>query len=656
MLLILMLMRIFCVIPICKDIPCSSSGEASHGDDCNSKATMESMELQVETAMEASMQSLQEINDDRQISAMNNDVHPVLDHCVIMADTTGEQEKVVFSQCGTILVAEGIGLAVSQEIKPEGPRKARVASMGVVVLLNEIKAKKKDHSNKAKSSVVSLGSENYDSVEGGRLWILWRKNLLLTVLRKCDQAIIIFVRRGLWDHLKIVENDMGSSSWVIGGDFKITARAKESSDFEVMGVHFTPDMKEMLDFPESFVEFKAQGVSVTALRRIEDERTLQAELVDLEIAESEFYRGRNIVDNTLLSQEIVKGYSRRSLSPREHRDPLSPYLFVIAMNVLYFLLDAAAKQGIFKFHPKCKRVPLTHFALLGHLPVRYLGVPLVTRKLTSKDYATLLARSRTSSTNGQIIILASGDSDTPARGARVGWNQVCSLKSEGGLGLRNLVVWSRACCLLLVRNILDDEGSLWIAWIKEYCFKSVSYWEVDCKPHFSWILTKLLKLREEARRLLCPYANWNSIKGKWIWDNIRDNREKVAWHRLDRFGVIVGNVCGLCGTGVESRDHLFADCSYTKGVWGAALCACSFSYVARTWDEHLHWMLANLKGKTLRVRVLKLAWTGFLYLIWEERNHRHHRNLIRSVDVIVNRLMEAVKIKLYRHRCIELRM
>ncbi|XP_038998865.1 uncharacterized protein LOC120124223 [Hibiscus syriacus] len=168
-------------------------------------------------------------------------------------------------------------------------------------------------------------AENYNSVEGGRLWILWRKNLLLSVLRKCDQAITLFgtvdghrtgitaiygsnhgvLRRDLWIHLKTVANYLSSFSWVVGGDFNIIASPEESSDFDVMGVHFTPDMREfqeflddlelmdhpflgplftwsnrqegsflakkldrilvnsqwMLDFPESFVEFKAQGVS-----------------------------------------------------------------------------------------------------------------------------------------------------------------------------------------------------------------------------------------------------------------------------------------------------------------------------------------------------------------------------------------------------------
>ncbi|XP_039051357.1 uncharacterized protein LOC120192683 [Hibiscus syriacus] len=185
-------------------------------------------------------------------------------------------------------------------------------------------------------------------------------------------------------------------------------------------------------------------------------------------------------------------------------------------------------------------------------------------------------------------------SDTSARGARVSWSQVCSLRYEGGLGLRNLVVWSRACCLLLVKNILAGEGSLWITWVNEYCFRSVDYWNIECNAHFSWILSKLLKLREEARRLFYPNVNWIQIKGSWIWENIRDRREKVSWHRLvwfpahipkfsliscmvildrlptkdrlARFGMSTDNVCEVWGIRMKSRNHLLSDCAYAREV------------------------------------------------------------------------------------------
>ncbi|XP_039035162.1 uncharacterized protein LOC120171541 [Hibiscus syriacus] len=118
--------------------------------------------------------------------------------------------------------------------------------------------------------------------------------------------------------------------------------------------------------------------------------------------------------------------------------------------------------------------------------------------------------------------------------------------------------------------------------------------------------------------------------------------------RLARFGLVVDNVCGLCGTGMESRDHLFADCSYAKDVWSSVLTACDISHVFHSWDELFHWLLANLKGKSARVCILKLAWTGYLYFIWRERNSRLYGRLACSAEVTVNKLREAVKLKLYR--------
>ncbi|XP_038996104.1 uncharacterized protein LOC120120557 [Hibiscus syriacus] len=361
------------------------------------------------------------------------------------------------------------------------------------------------------------------------------------------------------------------------------------------------------------------------------------------------------------------------------------------MNVLSAMLNKAAKHGIFKFHPKCRRISLTYLSFtydllvfchgslesvlgvqctlerfydlsglklntlktelfacglsgstldqiqsvtgfrVAQLPVRYLGVPLVTQKLTSKDCAALLGRIKDKlsqwsrqklSFRGRLqliktvlhiifnywsrqLILPKGivrdierlcmrffwkGNDSPTRGARVGWNQICSLKSEGGLGLRDLSLWSKACCLLLIKNILANEGSIWIAWIKEYCFKNVSFWEAICKDHFSLIIKKLLNLREVARTLFLPSTDWRLISSKWIWGNIRISRENVNWHkiiwfpahipkcsliswmdipnrlptkdRLIRFGLEMDNSCIMCGNGLETRDHLFANCSF----------------------------------------------------------------------------------------------
>ncbi|XP_039020001.1 uncharacterized protein LOC120151688 [Hibiscus syriacus] len=712
----------------------------------------------------------------------------------------------------------------------DGPRKTRTTSFGVAMLLNEIKTKRK-------SIWIKLRM---------RLWVLWRKGLSFSFLRGCDQAFTI-------------AGDVTGHSMVITDveDFNVVANAQESLDFDTLGVHSSSNMDDvkgclvdlelqdhpfsgplftwsnkqensylaqkldrilinsqwLLDFPDSFVEFQAQGVSdhtpgivwsqrsaqcagnpmqiffckmkrikpllrefnksyfsdisgrVTAKRvelesiqihnlghvdhrRVAEEKMVQAELIELETAESEFYRQKakahwlkegdmstkffhqrvesnkkrntirmikdengefhesfdgmaselvnffkgligtpdplvkgcyvewlkSLLDYSLPDgadvflvgeitdkeikealfrhgkdksqgpngytswffkvaweivckdffvcyKEIVRGYSRKNLSPRcslkidlqkafdsvcwdfllnvlealglpaifcgwikacvstprysislslvgyflgargvRQGDPLSPYLFVIVMNVLSVLLNVAARDGVFRFHPKCKKICLTHICFADDLLLFFhgtldsvVGVISILDKFYELFGLRLNAMKSEFFSCGvsvnslQQIRLATGfkisqlpGSDIPAKGARVSWSQICCLKSEGGLGLRKLIDWSKACYLMLVRKILADDGSLWIAWIKGYCFKTMDYWNVGCKTHFSWILIKLLKLRDEARRLFWPAINLTQIKGGWIWDSVHDRRDK------------------------ESRNHLFLELSYAK--------------------------------------------------------------------------------------------
>ncbi|XP_039017978.1 uncharacterized protein LOC120149160 [Hibiscus syriacus] len=203
------------------------------------------------------------------------------------------------------------------------------------------------------------------------------------------------------------------------------------------------------------------------------------------------------------------------------------------------------------------------------------------------------------------------------------------------------------------------------------------YWSVGNKPHFSWILRKLIKLREEASALFLASVNWAQVKGGWIWDRIRERKDKVIWHRLiwfpahvpkyslitwmaildrlstkdrlARFGVMTDLGCRLCGAGLESRNHLFLECSYSKAVWDSILHACRLQQQDSSWDDLLGWMACNWKGKSLLVHILKLAWTGFVYFTWEERNYRIFRGLSRSPDTIVDIIKGAVRTKLYRH-------
>ena len=55
-----------------------------------------------------------------------------------------------------------------------------------------------------------------------------------------------------------------------------------------------------------------------------------------------------------------------------------------------------------------------------------------------------------------------------AKGARVSWEAICYPKSEGGLGLKDLMSWNQECMLQNIWAIMVKAGSLWITWINEY--------------------------------------------------------------------------------------------------------------------------------------------------------------------------------------------
>lgn len=62
----------------------------------------------------------------------------------------------------------------------------------------------------------------------------------------------------------------------------------------------------------------------------------------------------------------VHGYfkGKRGLT---HGDPLSPYLFVIAMNCLSRMLNAAARHSQFNYHTNCASTKLTHLSFADDL-------------------------------------------------------------------------------------------------------------------------------------------------------------------------------------------------------------------------------------------------------------------------------------------------
>ena len=282
-------------------------------------------------------------------------------------------------------------------------------------------------------------------------------------------------------------------------------------------------------------------------------------------------------------------------------DPLSPYLFVLAMNCLSLSLNKAAREGQFGYHSKCQRTSLTHLcfaddllifcdgepesvtAILnilkdfelrsglaisvektslftagikphelvqikaatglseGTLPVRYLGVPLCTKKLSLTHCAPLLQSIksklhswtvRTLSFAGRLQLLSTviagivnfwscayilpkactdeidslsskflwkGKTDGP-NAAKVGWESVTKPKAEGGLGLCNLTQWNIAAALKLIWILFFRQDSIWSSWFvtEVLCGNENNFWVINTKQKHTWMTNKLISLRDIA--------------------------------------------------------------------------------------------------------------------------------------------------------------
>ncbi|XP_039068118.1 uncharacterized protein LOC120214237 [Hibiscus syriacus] len=229
--------------------------------------------------------------------------------------------------------------------------------------------------------------------------------------------------------------------------------------------------------------------------------------------QSAFVKGRNLVDNILLVQELVKGYGRKTLSPgcslkidlnkafdSLYWDFISDTLIAIALPTTYIKwVEACFTTAHYSISFNGSLIGF----FKGARGLRYLGIPLVSRKLSEKDCVALIENIRATnppqSVLNRIEQLCSRffwkGSDIAATGARIRWDKLCLPKSEGGLGLKDIKSWNKSCILHLIKKILAGDGSLWIAWIKTYVIKNSDFWTMEARINTSWSFRKLLSMR-----------------------------------------------------------------------------------------------------------------------------------------------------------------
>lgn len=194
---------------------------------------------------------------------------------------------------------------------------------------------------------------------------------------------------------------------------------------------------------------------------------------------------------------------------------------------------------------------------LGSLPIRYLGVPLISTRLAATDCIPMVERitSRIKSWTSSFLSFAGHlqliqsvimsiqsywmslfiipqrvinqvkaimraflwkGPDLGKGGARVAWEDVSQPKEEGGLGIRKLHDWNKALMARCIWNICGhDYSSNWAVWARANLLRGRSFWDIPIPRACSWTKRKILNLKNEV----CPFFRSSIGNGQstFLW-------------------------------------------------------------------------------------------------------------------------------------------
>ncbi|GJZ76645.1 reverse transcriptase domain, reverse transcriptase zinc-binding domain protein, partial [Tanacetum coccineum] len=167
-----------------------------------------------------------------------------------------------------------------------------------------------------------------------------------------------------------------------------------------------------------------------------------------------------------------------------------------------------------------------------------------------------------------------------------------------------------------------------------------------------------------------------SFSAHTVWNTIRARGTKVSWYDAVWFSCCIPKhvvylwlvicrrlktqdtlrhwdnmiyalvTCSLCGTQPDLHDHLFFECPFSQQVWhqgkGVAGLASSNASIYDIIDD----IIPFAARKSSKSVIAKLVVAATSYFIWQERNGRLFKNMKRTVNQVVECIMNTVRLKL----------
>ncbi|XP_070016028.1 uncharacterized protein [Nicotiana sylvestris] len=266
----------------------------------------------------------------------------------------------------------------------------------------------------------------------------------------------------------------------------------------------------------------------------------------------------------------------------------------IAIEYLSRSLKESSKKTKFHYHPRCSKLAITHLCfdydlllfargdlssvitmqqcfnqfsaasekrdtivqelglLEDELPFKYLGVTLLTKKLSLVQWQPLIEKivarisawtTKKLSYGGRVQLVQTvlfgvqaywaqlfvlpakvlktidaycrsyvwSGCNTISKKALVSWERVFAPKSVGGLGLANLQKWNKAAIAKSFWDLAQKQDKLWIKWIHAYYIKGQAIKTMTIPQQACWMTRKIMEAKTTFEGL-----HWRFKKGKNI--------------------------------------------------------------------------------------------------------------------------------------------
>nr|GEV86531.1 putative reverse transcriptase domain-containing protein [Tanacetum cinerariifolium] len=361
------------------------------------------------------------------------------------------------------------------------------------------------------------------------------------------------------------------------------------------------------------------------------------------INQSAFVPGRRIYDNILLTQELMRNYHRRRGLPSsvavimdalEEFKQVSGFVPSIPKSTTFFCnVPSVIKASILNSMPFAE----------GVLPVRYLGVPLISSRLLYRDCKILVEKleSRVNDWRNKFISLASQQlmrgfmwcqGEIKKGKAEVAWDFVCMPKHEGGLGIRRIDDFNVALMATHIWSILTHRESLWVKWVHMYKLKGCSFWDVPCgRDPFS------MAGAWDTIWTRADNVNWNNVVWfphciprhdihMWLVLQQKLKTQDMLRH-WDVYPSIDLNLlrCRLCNLLPDSHDPLFFECAFSLQVWSKVRVLCDMDSIPPRLIDATTFINPISNGKMATVDVIismvRLKLVTFKFMKISTRSH-----------------------------------